>query len=69
MRYDGLGSKCRRLVQYSEEELPWIIAIGTAPSAGGCRAPLSRIITHVANYQVERGSVELAKPGLLRANV
>ena len=60
VRYDGIGSKCRRAAQYIGEELPWIVAIGTAPSAGGCRAPLARIITHVTKYHIERASVELA---------
>ena len=59
LRYYGLGIQCR-LVQYAEEELPWISAIGAAPIDGCFRAPLARIITHVTKYHIARASVELA---------
>ena len=39
----------------------WLVAIGTSPSAGGCRAPISEIISHCADYQIKRGSVDLAE--------
>ena len=54
-----MGSSRRRIVQYAEEEFPGVVSIGPFPSDGGCRAPLAAIIMHVANYDVERSSVEL----------
>ena len=42
-----------------------ILAIGTSSSAGGCRAPISDIVSHVANYEVKRLSVDLVSGNLI----
>ena len=36
------------MVQYDEEELRFMLKCGTAPSAGGARAPISEMISHVS---------------------
>ena len=43
----------------------WMVAIGTSPSAGGCRAPMSEIISHCADFQIKRGSADVASFQLL----
>ena len=44
---DGIGGSCRRLEQYSESMLKWMCAVGTTPSAGGARAPIADILSHL----------------------
>ena len=43
----GIGGSCRRLEQYTEPMLGWMCAVGTAPSKGGARAPISDILSHM----------------------
>ena len=39
-----------------------IVAIGTLPTAGVCRAPTADIIGKATDYQLKRGSVDLTVP-------
>ena len=43
------------------EPINRILAIGASPSDGACRAPIADIFSHVTNYEVKRGSVDLAR--------
>ena len=44
---DGIGGTCRRIDQYTDPMLKWMCAVGTAPSAGGARAPIADILSHL----------------------
>ena len=44
---DGIGGTCRRMEQYTESMLKFMCLVGTAPSAGGARAPLADIMSHM----------------------
>ena len=44
---DGIGGTCRRIEQYTEPMLKFMCAVGAAPSAGGARAPIADIMSHM----------------------
>ena len=50
---DGIGGADRKNAQYSDSLLEWMLAVGASPSAGGARAPLADILSHVGT-EVER---------------
>ena len=60
MKFDGLATECRRVVQYTEPHLKFMMSVGLAVSAGGSRSALSGVISHVKDYEIKRASVDLS---------
>ena len=58
LQYDGLGSRCVRMDQYTEEFPPRQVAVGFSRSAAGARAPIASIVSSVS-HTVAPPSVEL----------
>ena len=65
LRYNGIGATCARLEQYSPVMLPWVVAVGLAPSAAGARAPIYGIVSAVS-HNVKPNSVELFRGRMRR---
>ena len=47
VRIGGIGCRFRRLGKYTDPISRWMRAVGTAPIAGGARAPISDILSHL----------------------
>ena len=65
LQYDGLGSRCVRMEQYTAEFLPWQVAAGLPRSAAGARAPISSLVSSVS-HNVAPSSVELFRDRMYR---
>ena len=55
--YEGLGASCRRMEQYNDEMLRWMVSVGFARSAAGARAPIASIVSSVS-HNVGEATVE-----------
>ena len=65
LQYDGLGSRCMRMEQYTKEFLPWQVAVGFSRSAAGARALIASIVSSVSR-NVAPPSVELFRDRMYR---